>query len=181
MVLGYPSNLALFFRSCGIWSLTTPIQWTPPNFRKIYFGFCSVLVLTVSCIYICGTCGNLIILYLLQACKGFFNIYATRMGLVPSNEIPHLLSTRNKPCTISKGTWVRMKNGNYKGDLGQVYDSIWAGNLLLFYFFLLFSNPLSTHCFLFKRLWIMMMHGSEQQSSWFLELIYKPSPKNMWV
>ncbi|ONK75729.1 uncharacterized protein A4U43_C03F19930 [Asparagus officinalis] len=57
-----------------------------------------------------------------EACKGFFNIYSTRMGLVPNTEIPHLLSIRNKACILSKGTWVRMKSGNYKGDLGQVVD-----------------------------------------------------------
>ncbi|XP_072956327.1 uncharacterized protein [Typha angustifolia] len=55
-----------------------------------------------------------------EACKGFCNIYASRISLVPRSEVPHLLSTRNKPCEASEGSWVRLKSGKYKGDLAQV-------------------------------------------------------------
>ncbi|RLN00074.1 protein RNA-directed DNA methylation 3 [Panicum miliaceum] len=55
-----------------------------------------------------------------EACKGFCSVYASRITSVPAAEVPSLLSSRTKPFEISRGTWVRMKNGNYKGDLAQV-------------------------------------------------------------
>ncbi|KAL5231855.1 hypothetical protein ABZP36_030631 [Zizania latifolia] len=55
-----------------------------------------------------------------EACKGFCSVYVSRISSVPAAEVPSLLSSRTKPFTISPGTWVRMKNGNYKGDLAQV-------------------------------------------------------------
>ncbi|RCV17033.1 hypothetical protein SETIT_3G186400v2 [Setaria italica] len=55
-----------------------------------------------------------------EACKGFCSVYASRIISVPAAEVPSLLSSRTKPFEISRGTWVRMKNGNYKGDLAQV-------------------------------------------------------------
>lgn len=57
---------------------------------------------------------------LLQACKGFCNVYVNRTSSVPVAEVRSLLSTRAKPFEVSPGTWVRMKSGNYKGDLAQV-------------------------------------------------------------
>ncbi|KAG8086035.1 hypothetical protein GUJ93_ZPchr0010g8463 [Zizania palustris] len=42
------------------------------------------------------------------------------MNALLKGRSPSLLSSRTKPFTISPGTWVRMKNGNYKGDLAQV-------------------------------------------------------------
>ncbi|XP_068653515.1 protein RNA-directed DNA methylation 3 isoform X2 [Aristolochia californica] len=56
----------------------------------------------------------------IEACKGYCNLYTTRMSLVPQNEVPHLLSVQHKSCGLSKGMWVRIKNGKYKGDLAQV-------------------------------------------------------------
>jgi hypothetical protein len=55
-----------------------------------------------------------------QACKGFCSVYSTRISSVPVAEVPSLLSSRTKPFEIARGTWGRMKNGNYKGDLAQV-------------------------------------------------------------
>ncbi|XP_020091605.1 protein RNA-directed DNA methylation 3 isoform X3 [Ananas comosus] len=57
-----------------------------------------------------------------EACKGFCNIYPGRINLVPPSEVSHLLSSRNKSCGISQGSWVRMKSGKYKGDLAQVVN-----------------------------------------------------------
>ena len=45
------------------------------------------------------------------------------MAPVPKNEVTHLLSVRSKCNESSKGTWARMKNGKYKGDLAQVLFS----------------------------------------------------------
>ncbi|CAN6332486.1 unnamed protein product [Urochloa humidicola] len=58
-----------------------------------------------------------------EACKGFCSVYASRITSVPAAEVPSLLSSRTKPFEISRGTWVRMKNGNYKGDLAQVVSA----------------------------------------------------------
>ncbi|XP_077220123.1 kow domain-containing transcription factor 1 [Tasmannia lanceolata] len=56
----------------------------------------------------------------IEACKGFCNIYLSKITLVPKNELRYLLSAQNKSSEVSKGMWVRMKYGKYKGDLGQV-------------------------------------------------------------
>lgn len=62
-----------------------------------------------------------------QACKGLCNIYSSRVMPVPKNEAPHLLSPRTKYSEITVGTWARLKNGNYKGDLAQVHHVLtWA-------------------------------------------------------
>uniref|UniRef100_A0ACD5T8S6 Uncharacterized protein n=1 Tax=Avena sativa TaxID=4498 RepID=A0ACD5T8S6_AVESA len=55
-----------------------------------------------------------------EACKGFCNVYVNRSSPVPAADVPSLLSPRAKPPGVSPGTWVRMKAGNYKGDLAQV-------------------------------------------------------------
>ncbi|KAF3434058.1 hypothetical protein FNV43_RR25161 [Rhamnella rubrinervis] len=55
-----------------------------------------------------------------EACNGLCSIYPSRVMLVPKNEVSHLLSVRSKNNEVSKGTWVRVKNGIYKGDLAQV-------------------------------------------------------------
>ncbi|KAJ0963140.1 hypothetical protein J5N97_028262 [Dioscorea zingiberensis] len=56
----------------------------------------------------------------IEACKGFMNVYPTRMGIVPRNEVPQLLSVQNKSFEVVENAWVRLKNGKYKGDLAQV-------------------------------------------------------------
>ncbi|KAK3138335.1 hypothetical protein QOZ80_5AG0367480 [Eleusine coracana subsp. coracana] len=58
-----------------------------------------------------------------EACKGFCSVYASRITSVPAAELTSLLSSRTKPFEIARGTWVRMKNGNYKGDLAQVVSA----------------------------------------------------------
>ncbi|RZC70540.1 hypothetical protein C5167_033678 [Papaver somniferum] len=57
---------------------------------------------------------------IVEACKGLTGIYSTRVTVVPKNELAHLVSFRKKQIEISKGTWARVKLGNYKGDLAQV-------------------------------------------------------------
>lgn len=39
---------------------------------------------------------------------------------VPRNDVSRLLSIRNEYNVVSVGMWARVKNGRYKGDLGQV-------------------------------------------------------------
>jgi hypothetical protein len=56
-------------------------------------------------------------------------VYASRITSVPASEVPSLLSSRTKPFEISRGTWVRMKNGNYKGDLAQVWYNVFVASL----------------------------------------------------
>ncbi|KAK8953579.1 hypothetical protein KSP40_PGU003815 [Platanthera guangdongensis] len=55
-----------------------------------------------------------------EACNGLCILYPSRVEFVPRIEAPSLLSIQKKACAISKGTWVRMKNGKYKGDLAEV-------------------------------------------------------------
>ncbi|XP_059666033.1 protein RNA-directed DNA methylation 3 [Cornus florida] len=55
-----------------------------------------------------------------EACKGLCSVYSTRVSPVPKNEVSHLLSVRSKYNEVSAGTWARVKNGKYKGDLAQV-------------------------------------------------------------
>ncbi|KAF6171480.1 hypothetical protein GIB67_018004 [Kingdonia uniflora] len=57
---------------------------------------------------------------ILEACKGLCNIYVSRISRIPQNEVSHLLSIQRKSAVIPEGTWVRVKFGNYKGDLAQV-------------------------------------------------------------
>ncbi|WOK93955.1 protein RNA-directed DNA methylation 3 isoform X2 [Canna indica] len=56
----------------------------------------------------------------IEACKGFCSVYVSRSSVVPRSEIPTLFACRNKLSKISIGTWVRLKSGNYKGDLAKV-------------------------------------------------------------
>ncbi|KAG7608073.1 NGN domain [Arabidopsis suecica] len=56
----------------------------------------------------------------LEACKSLVGIYATRMVLLPKAETPNLLTVQKKTKKVSEGTWARVKNGKYKGDLAQI-------------------------------------------------------------
>ncbi|KAK9097434.1 hypothetical protein Sjap_022931 [Stephania japonica] len=56
------------------------------------------------------------------ACRGLFNIYSAKPSLVPIKEMTDVLSVETKAIDISRDTWVRMKNGMYKGDLAKVVD-----------------------------------------------------------
>ncbi|KAF5208199.1 Transcription elongation factor spt5, partial [Thalictrum thalictroides] len=55
-----------------------------------------------------------------EACKGLTTVYTSRISPVSKNEIAHLFSARNTGIDVPPGTWVRVKLGNYKGDLAQV-------------------------------------------------------------
>ncbi|OMO57156.1 hypothetical protein CCACVL1_25953 [Corchorus capsularis] len=58
--------------------------------------------------------------HVMEACKGLRYINPRKMMIVPIKEMVGVLSVKTKPIDISNGTWVRMKIGAYKGDLGQV-------------------------------------------------------------
>jgi hypothetical protein len=70
-------------------------------------------------------------------------VYISRITSVPVAEVPSLLSSRTKPFVISRGTWVRMKNGNYKGDLAQVWYNVFVP------FFLFWGHRPSSYIFIF--------------------------------
>lgn len=57
---------------------------------------------------------------LFQACKGLRNIYSQKVMLVPIREMTDVLAVESKAIDLSRDTWVRMKIGNYKGDLAKV-------------------------------------------------------------
>lgn len=57
----------------------------------------------------------------LQALKGFANVYTQNMVLVPIKEYPDLLRvTKSKEMELTPGTYVRIKRGKYAGDLAIV-------------------------------------------------------------
>lgn len=61
---------------------------------------------------------------------------------VPKNEVSHLFTARSKSNEVSEGMWARVKNGNYKGDLGQVRSHLeprCPSVVFNIYFLLLFS------------------------------------------
>ncbi|OMO87773.1 FMN-dependent dehydrogenase [Corchorus capsularis] len=55
-----------------------------------------------------------------EVCKGLTYIYWSPVVPFSSHELYELLSVRTKCSEVSEGTWARVKNGNYKGDLCQV-------------------------------------------------------------
>ncbi|VFQ97840.1 unnamed protein product [Cuscuta campestris] len=57
-----------------------------------------------------------------EACKGMRNIYPAKLMLVPIKEMTDVLSVESKAVDLARDTWVRMKTGNYKGDLAKVVD-----------------------------------------------------------
>ncbi|XP_010509782.1 PREDICTED: putative transcription elongation factor SPT5 homolog 2 [Camelina sativa] len=58
-----------------------------------------------------------------EAIKGMRNIFAShKILLVPIKEMTDVLAVESKAIDLSRGTWVRMKLGIYKGDLAQVVD-----------------------------------------------------------
>lgn len=59
---------------------------------------------------------------MLQACKGLHNINGNQIRLVPIKEMTDVLSVKTKVVHISKGAWVRLKAGLYKGDLAKVLN-----------------------------------------------------------
>lgn len=59
-----------------------------------------------------------------QACYQLADVYCTLVAQVPSNEIGQLLNVRRKNNEVKEGTWARVKNGIYRGDLTQVFQFI---------------------------------------------------------
>ncbi|CAN6440936.1 unnamed protein product [Victoria cruziana] len=59
---------------------------------------------------------------IVEACKGLFGIYTNTIVHIPSSEIPSLFSVRGASMAVSRGQWVRVKHGTYKGDLAKVID-----------------------------------------------------------
>ncbi|XP_074276661.1 protein RNA-directed DNA methylation 3 isoform X2 [Silene latifolia] len=55
-----------------------------------------------------------------EACYQLADVYSTLVTQVPSNEVGQLLNVRKKSNEVKEGTWARVKNGIYRGDLTQV-------------------------------------------------------------
>jgi len=55
-----------------------------------------------------------------QACKGLNNIFGKKITLVPIKEMTEVLYVESKEIDLARGSWIRMKTGTYKGDLGKV-------------------------------------------------------------
>lgn len=52
---------------------------------------------------------------------GMRNVLKSKIMLVPIKEMTDVLSVKSREVDISRETWVRLKNGTYKGDLAKVY------------------------------------------------------------
>lgn len=58
-----------------------------------------------------------------EACNGLVGIYPSRqIMLVSIEEMASLLQIKKQDLTVTPGSWVRIKRGNYVGDLAQVTD-----------------------------------------------------------
>ncbi|XP_071920979.1 putative transcription elongation factor SPT5 homolog 1 isoform X2 [Coffea arabica] len=57
-----------------------------------------------------------------EACKGLCKINSKQIMLVPLKEMTDVLSVKTKAVHLSRGAWVRMRNGMYKGELAKVVD-----------------------------------------------------------
>lgn len=56
------------------------------------------------------------------ACNGLVGVYASRVQLVPIEEMASLLTIKKQEITVTPGSWVRIRRGKYAGDLAQVVD-----------------------------------------------------------
>eukprot|EP01113_Clastostelium_recurvatum_P020602 TRINITY_DN2437_c0_g1_i1.p1 TRINITY_DN2437_c0_g1~~TRINITY_DN2437_c0_g1_i1.p1 ORF type:complete len:1057 (-),score=369.20 TRINITY_DN2437_c0_g1_i1:131-3301(-) len=57
-----------------------------------------------------------------EAIKGIRNVYQWQVHLVRIQEMPDVLTSKRKAVVVERGSWVRIKRGDYKGDIGQVVD-----------------------------------------------------------
>ncbi|KAK7460942.1 transcription elongation factor spt5 [Stygiomarasmius scandens] len=58
-----------------------------------------------------------------QAINGLVGVYPSRgIHLVPIEEMASLLQIKKQDTTVTPGTWVRVRRGQYAGDLAQVVD-----------------------------------------------------------
>jgi transcription elongation factor SPT5 len=60
--------------------------------------------------------------HVISAVQGMSNVYASKIRLVPVNEMVDCLTIKVKTTELKVGSWVRMKRGKYAGDLGQVLE-----------------------------------------------------------
>jgi transcription elongation factor SPT5 len=60
--------------------------------------------------------------HVMTAVQGMSNVYASKLRLVPVNEMVDCLTIKVKSSDLKVGAWVRMKRGKYAGDLGQVLE-----------------------------------------------------------
>jgi transcription elongation factor SPT5 len=59
------------------------------------------------------------------------NVYASKIVLVPRDEMTDVLAVKARQISIKAGAWVRPNRGKYKGDLAQVVLDQW--NLKFFF------------------------------------------------
>ncbi|KAL2930612.1 Protein RNA-directed DNA methylation 3 [Bienertia sinuspersici] len=55
-----------------------------------------------------------------EACNQLADVYFSLVTKVPTNEVGQLLVVRKRYNEVKEGTWARVKNGIYRGDLTQV-------------------------------------------------------------
>ncbi|XP_021751371.1 protein RNA-directed DNA methylation 3-like isoform X2 [Chenopodium quinoa] len=55
-----------------------------------------------------------------EACNQLADVYFSLVTPVPPNEVGHLLVVKKRYHEVKEGSWARVKNGIYRGDLAQV-------------------------------------------------------------
>lgn len=55
-----------------------------------------------------------------EACNQLADVYFSLVTKVPTNEVSQLLVVRQRYNEVKEGTWARVKNGIYRGDIAQV-------------------------------------------------------------
>ncbi|KAJ1700602.1 hypothetical protein LUZ63_000381 [Rhynchospora breviuscula] len=85
------------------------------------FRICSVVALDHLKNYIYVEADKLVDVK--EACKGLKNMLSSRdPEIVPIGEMTTVVSVEGKTLDIARGSWVRMRRTDYKGDLAQVVD-----------------------------------------------------------
>lgn len=62
------------------------------------------------------------LVHVIEAVKGVRNLYSQKISLVPVNEMPEVFSMdKVKRTRLHKGMFVRVRSGDYKGDVAQIW------------------------------------------------------------
>lgn len=72
-------------------------------------------------------------------------IYSNKVMLVPIKEMTDVLSVESKSVELAKDSWVRVKTGIYKGDLGKVCDPVLFSGKTQFYLICWIMKSFNSH------------------------------------
>ncbi|KAI8926705.1 early transcription elongation factor of RNA pol II, NGN section-domain-containing protein [Entophlyctis helioformis] len=67
--------------------------------------------------------------HVMAAIENVQNVYASKLALVPVNEMVDCLTIKAKDVEVKPHSWVRIKRGKYDGDLAQVLEVTESGEM----------------------------------------------------